>query len=117
MCHHAMAWQQAFFKHEEMAHMTTRAQRIEDVLTASFPPEKFELRDESAMHAGHAGRIGHADGETHFHVTLVSAAFAGVSRVERSRLVHELLAAEFSTGLHALSLTLRTPEEARKFAA
>jgi BolA protein len=98
--------------------MTTRAQRIEDILTASFPPETFELRDESARHAGHAGRMGlPADAETHFHVTLVSDAFAGVSRVERSRRVHDLLAAEFSTGLHALSLTLRTTAEARNIAA
>jgi len=97
--------------------MTTRAQRIEDVLVAAFAPEKFALRDESAKHAGHAGRMGHTDGETHFHVTVVSEAFAGVSRVERSRVVHELLAAEFSSGLHALSLSLKTPAEARNLAA
>jgi len=109
-----MAWQQAFFIHQEMAHMTTRAWRIEEILTARFPPEKFELRDESAKHAGHAGRMNlPADAETHFQLTLVSAAFEGVSRVERSRRVHEALAAEFASGLHALSLTLRTPAEAK----
>ena len=98
--------------------MTTRAQRIEDVLVAAFPPEKFELRDESAKHAGHAGHMGvPADAQTHFHVTLVSEAFAGMSRVERSRRVHELLAAEFATGLHALSLSLKTPSEMRNLAA
>jgi BolA protein len=42
---------------------------------------------------------------------MVSAAFAGVSRVARSRAVHEALAGEFSTGLHALALRLQSPEE------
>ena len=44
-------------------------------------------------------------------VLVVSAAFVGVSRVARSRAVHVVLADEFTSGLHALSLTLRTPEE------
>ena len=51
-------------------------------------------------------------GETHYNVLLVSAAFRGMNRVARSRAVHAALAAEFAGGLHALSLTLRTPEEA-----
>jgi BolA protein len=45
-------------------------------------------------------------------VLLVSAAFRGMARVARSRAVHAALAAEFAGGLHALSLVLRTPEEA-----
>jgi BolA protein len=48
-------------------------------------------------------------------VLLVSDAFRGMSRVARSRAVHELLADEFGAveagGMHALALTLRTPEE------
>jgi BolA protein len=43
---------------------------------------------------------------------VVSPAFRGLSRVARSRAVHDALAAEFASGLHALALTLRTPEEA-----
>jgi BolA protein len=43
---------------------------------------------------------------------IISKIFEGQSRVARSRAVHEALAAEFSTGLHALSLTLKTPAEA-----
>jgi BolA protein len=43
---------------------------------------------------------------------LVSEAFRGMPRVARSRAVHAALAAEFGDGLHALALTLRTPEEA-----
>jgi BolA family transcriptional regulator, general stress-responsive regulator len=44
-------------------------------------------------------------------VLLVSEAFRGMTRVVRSRAVHAALEAEFAGGLHALSLTLRTPEE------
>ena len=42
---------------------------------------------------------------------VVSAAFAGLGRVQRSRLVHDALGEEFGSGLHAVSLTLRTPAE------
>jgi BolA family transcriptional regulator, general stress-responsive regulator len=51
-------------------------------------------------------------GETHYHVAMTAGCLAGQSRLARSRAVHEALAAEFSSGLHALSLSLRTPEEA-----
>ncbi len=75
-----------------------------------FAPEQLEIEDESARHAGHAGTRGTA-GETHYAITLVSAAFVGLSRVQRARLVHEALSAELEHGLHALSLTLRAPAE------
>ena len=94
-----------------------RASRIRSRMAARFAPVRVELEDESAHHAGHAGarehagRHGDAGGETHFALLVVSDAFAGLSRVQRSRLVHEALADEFRGGLHALSLRLRTPEE------
>ena len=59
--------------------------------------------------SGHSGAA--AGGETHYNVLIVSAAFATMTRVQRSRAVHETVAHELGTGLHALSLTLRTPEE------
>lgn len=91
--------------------MTNRYERIHDLLNAAFAPVVLEIVDESAKHASHAARNGVAGGETHYQVLMVSAALAGHSRLARSRAVHEALAAEFKTGLHALSLTLRTPEE------
>jgi len=90
--------------------MTTRTERIEAAVLAGLPDAAVRVRDDSALHAGHAGAA--AGGQTHYAVEVVSVAFAGVSRVERSRRVHALLDAEFSGGLHALALTLRTPEEA-----
>lgn len=87
----------------------SRAARIEATLTGRFAPIRLDIQDDSARHAGHAGA--QAGGQTHYSVTIVSSAFQGVSRVERSRMVHAALASEFSDGLHALSLTIRAPLE------
>jgi BolA protein len=88
---------------------------IRDKLTAAFTPMALEVRDESARHAGHAGatRGDGSQGETHFHVRLVSAAFEGVSRVERQRRIHATLAEELAGPVHALSLAALTPAEAQ----
>jgi BolA protein len=93
---------------EQKTHLS-RAARIEAQLQARFTPFAFELSDESAKHAGHAGAS--PGGETHYRLRLVSAAFEGLSRVARQRLVYQALREEFDTGLHALSLDLKTPAE------
>ena len=96
------------------SHSTTpgRAGRIEALLHNTFAEAAVQVMDDSAQHAGHAGA--RPGGETHYTVRVVSPAFAGMSRVARSRAVHEALAAEFGSGLHALSLRLQTPEEAAR---
>jgi BolA protein len=92
--------------------MTTRYERIREIISAKFKPLSLEIIDESGKHAGHAHRMGLGEGgETHYQLKMVSESFAGLSRVSRSRAVHEALAGEFSTGLHALSLVLKTPAE------
>jgi BolA family transcriptional regulator, general stress-responsive regulator len=98
----------------DMSAMQSRATRLEAVLTQAFSPTLLRVVDDSARHAGHAGA--RPGGETHYSVLLVSEAFRGLGRVARSRAVHEALAAEFAGGMHALSLTLRSPEEARSSA-
>jgi BolA protein len=95
-----------------VVNMTKRDKRIQDLLEAAFKPVRLEIRDESRKHASHGARNGLEAGETHYKVLMVSPALEGLSRVARSRAVHEALAAEFSSGLHALSLTLHTPDEA-----
>ena len=89
------------------------ADSIRQKLTAAFAPQSLEVADESHRHAGHAGatRDDGSQGETHFHVRLVSAAFEGVSRVERQRRVYAALADELAGPVHALSLTLLAPSE------
>jgi BolA family transcriptional regulator, general stress-responsive regulator len=79
-------------------------------LSAAFAPVRLDIIDESHRHAGHAGA--RPEGETHFRVEIVAAAFAGKSRVERQRLVYAALAEELKSRVHALQLTTRTPEEA-----
>ena len=86
----------------------TRAARIEAALTAALHPTALAVEDESARHAGHAGA--RAGGQTHYRVAATSARFRGLSRLERSRMVHAVLADEFAGGLHALSLTLDVPD-------
>jgi len=89
------------------------ADSIRQKLAAAFTPQSLEVADESHRHAGHAGatRDDGSQGETHFHVRLVSAAFEGVSRVERQRRVYAALADELAGPVHALSLTLLAPSE------
>lgn len=93
---------------------SNRADRLTATLAAAFAPEVLRVTDDSAHHTGHVGARGSA-GQTHFSVLLVSESFRGMTRVARSRAVHEALAAEFGAveagGMHALALTLRTPEE------
>jgi BolA family transcriptional regulator, general stress-responsive regulator len=92
--------------------MQSRHSRIEAILRREFRPLALNVIDDSARHAGHAGA--RPGGETHYTVLLVTEAFRGQNRVARSRAVHAALAEEFGSGLHALSLTLRTPEEASR---
>ena len=86
---------------------------IRDKLTAAFAPLVLDVRDESARHSGHAGatRGDGSQGETHFHVRLVSASFEGVSRVERQRRIYAALKEELAGPVHALSLEALTPSE------
>ncbi len=87
---------------------TDRADRIRAAL-AILHPVALDVVDDSAKHAGHAGA--RAGGQTHYNVTVVSPRFEGLNRVARHRLVNDALAAEFDSGLHALSLVLKTPAE------
>lgn len=89
--------------------MTSRATRLEAVLGREFAPTLLRVVDDSARHAGHAGA--QPGGQTHYSVLLVTETFRGMNRVARSRAVHAALAREFAGGMHALALTLRTPEE------
>ena len=86
------------------------ADRISQKLTEHLSPEVVEVVDESHLHAGHAGA--REGGESHFRVLIVSAAFEGLSRVARQRLVNDLLRDELAGPVHALAMKTLTPEEA-----
>lgn len=82
---------------------------IERKLALALAPSKLRVVDESSQHAGHHG---HRPGEeTHFRVEIVSAAFAGLSKLARHRRVNEILAPELAKGVHALSIDAKAPDE------
>ncbi|MEX2453056.1 MAG: BolA family protein [Rhodospirillaceae bacterium] len=81
----------------------TVAETIERKLKAALTPLSLQVIDESHLHAGHAGA--RPEGETHFRVEVVAEAFAGKSRLERQRIVYNLLADELAGPVHALSVS------------
>lgn len=85
--------------------MSGRRERIEIALREAFAPSALEIENESHKHSVKPGS------ETHFKVVVVSDAFAGKGAVERHRAVHGALEAELRSGLHALAIKAKTPEE------
>jgi BolA protein len=86
----------------------TRVALIEARLRAALEPQSVEIDDESHKHAGHAGA---ASGGGHYRVHVVSRRFAGLPRLARHRLVYDALADLMQHDIHALALTLATPDE------
>lgn len=94
----------------------TMAHRITEKLQSALTPISLEVIDESRKHAGHAHVVTRhgtaaASGETHFRIKVVSNAFTGKSRIERHRTINDLLSAEFSDTVHALSIEAKAPGE------
>jgi BolA protein len=83
----------------------SRHERIEVALRRDLEPTFLEVTNESHQHSVKPGS------ETHFKLVVVSAAFEGQSRVARQRLIHRSLAAELSSGLHALTSSTFTAAE------
>jgi BolA protein len=77
----------------------TMPERIAAMLQAAFAPEQLEVRDDGQQHIGHSG-----EGKGHFHVRIVSAAFAGTTPIQRHRLVYAALAELMDHGIHALAI-------------
>ncbi len=83
---------------------------IKQTLTDVFSPSGLKVLNQSHLHAGHASSPG--TGESHFKVEVVSDKFAGLSRLERHRLVNEALGDQLAGPLHALSIRAVTQAEA-----
>jgi BolA protein len=82
--------------------------RIEAILRRRFRPERLEIRDDTARHAGHAGAV---SGGGHFEILIVSAEFEGKSLLDRHRMVHEALKDLIGRDIHALGLRTSAPSE------
>lgn len=85
-----------------------RVAAIEGRLTAAFAPTKLLVKDQSHLHAGHAGA---RDGRGHFDVTIISQDFEGAGRLERHRMIFEALGSLMDTDIHALRIRASTPDE------
>jgi len=85
------------------------AKTMEKKLQEALSPTKLVLEDESYLHAGHSGA--NPQGESHFNLLIVSEKFDGISRVQRQRMVYEILADEMRERVHALSLKTLTQKE------
>ena len=82
---------------------------MEALLTAAFSPTRLVITNDSARHRGHAGDDG--SGESHFTIELESAAFVGISRLERQRMVNRALGDIPGQRVHALAIKARVPGE------
>ena len=85
-----------------------REQLIQQKLEARFQPAELLIKDQSQLHAGHAGA---RDGRGHFDVTIVSDAFEGQNRIRRHRMVYDALGDLLETDIHALRIKALTRAE------
>lgn len=85
------------------------AHEIGRILTDAFAPTRLDVVNDTARHHGHAGDDG--SGESHFTVEIESAAFAGVSRLERQRMVNRALGDIPGQRVHALAIKAKAPGE------
>lgn len=86
--------------------MTETIARIRTSL-ASLAPSLLDIRDDSHLHAGHAG----AGGGGHFRIVIVSERFTGKRTVERHRMVYDALGPLMRKEIHALAIAAKTPNE------
>ena len=85
------------------------AREIETILRTAFAPTRLAVINDSARHHGHSGDDG--SGESHFTVEIESAVFAGVSRLERQRMVNRALGDIPGQRVHALAVKAKAPGE------
>ena len=78
-------------------------------LTEAFTPRSLNVVDESHQHEGHAGA--RPGGQTHFRVYIVSEAFKGKTRIDRHRMINQVLADDLAAGVHALAIHATAPGE------
>ncbi|MSP86589.1 MAG: BolA family transcriptional regulator [Methylotenera sp.] len=82
---------------------------IEEITTRlqTLAPSSLEIKDESALHAGHAGNAGGG----HFKLSMTSSHFCGKSQIMRHRLIYQALADLIPSKIHALSIHALASDE------
>ena len=84
----------------------SRKKRIETILKKNFSPTVLLVRDDSKKHEGHS-QVSRNIKETHFFIRM-RLDISTISKVSLHRKVYSLLDNEFTTGLHALELDLKS---------
>lgn len=82
---------------------------MREKLMIAFEPIRLDVVNELHLHAGHRSSPG--TGESHFSVLVVAEKFAGKSRVERHRMVNDVLDGHLKNGVHALAIKAYAPGE------
>ncbi|AXB76877.1 BolA family transcriptional regulator [Novosphingobium barchaimii LL02] len=85
------------------------ALEMQQLLIAAFAPTALDVVNDSASHSGHSGDDG--SGESHFTILIESEKFAGVSRLQRQRLVNAALGDIPGNRVHAVAIKARAPGE------
>jgi stress-induced morphogen len=76
-----------------------KAEDIAARIRATLPDAQVELKDLTGT-------------EDHWHATVISTGFRGKSLIQRHRLVMGALSEEMKGPIHALTLDVRSPDEA-----
>lgn len=87
----------------------SRLQQIEQRLNDALLPLQLLVKDQSHLHAGHAGA---KEGMGHYDVRIVSAAFVGQTLMQRHRLIYDALGDMMETDIHALKIRAEAPDDA-----
>jgi len=85
-----------------------RLQAIRQGLNDALAPLEIQVRDDSALHAGHPGA---RDGRGHFFVRIVAAQFNGIPAMARHRRIYTALGDLMQTDIHALSIEAIAADE------
>ncbi len=83
--------------------------KMREALLIALEPTRLDLINDSHLHAGHASSP--QTGESHFRLLVVSRTFEGRSRLDRHRMVNEILADFLRDKVHALAVKAYAPGE------
>lgn len=77
---------------------------IRDAL-GSLSPQRLDVINESALHAGHAGDDG--SGESHWRIVIKAPTLDDMSRIARHRAIHTALGQDIIGRIHALAIVIQ----------
>jgi|JI7StandDraft_1071085.scaffolds.fasta_scaffold148386_1 BolA protein len=82
-----------------------RYDRLMQLLLAAFPGAAISLFDDSESHASHQHGF---SGETHYRVQMKHSAFAGLTALQKHRLILAAIRPETDAGMHSFVIDSAT---------